>query len=512
MQGPAIRIAGELGLETVVVDGNKDAHHAGDADIFEQIDLKDKDGITELALRLKMERGGNGLSGVMTAGTDFSATVAWVAERTGLPGIPYEAALNASDKSRMRACFKKAGVPSPEFFVIERETYAENPPKLPFSYPVVVKPVDNMGGRGCKRADNDDELLAAIAEALNFSRSGRAIVEEYMDGPEYSVDAIVYDDIITVCGLADRHIFFPPYFIEMGHTMPAQIEDEASALLLETFKAGVRSLGLTLGAAKGDIKFTSKGPMVGEIAARLSGGYMSGWTYPYSSGAEPTEAAILTALGRLNGKYPQGLRRKRDWVSAERAFISIPGVIKTIKNIYSAQNGAYVKDIFSRVKEQDRVIFPENNVSKCGNVISAAPDREIAIQAAEDAVRGILIRLCPQDMATDEFLAGLKDTGPDAFAVSGDVRQALENIPYGKTNATQSRQDGHAAIVPFPALLDSGACDYAGRGVSECLEAVRELTGRSLPLERGGALGREFWSAMLRGGYQGGAYMVDCLG
>jgi biotin carboxylase len=502
MQGPAIRIANEMGLESVVVDGSKDAPCAGEAAIFEQIDLKNKEKITELALRLKAEHGG--LSGVMTAGTDFSATAAWVAEHTGLPGNTYSAALNASDKGRMRQCFKKAGVPSPEFFVTGKKTPA--PP--PFPYPVVVKPIDNMGGRGCKRANNETELRRALDEALKFSRAGQAIVEEYMDGPEYSVDAIVYGGKITICGLADRHIFFPPYFIEMGHTMPSKLESETASMLLETFKTGVRSLGLTLGAAKGDIKLTSKGPMIGEIAARLSGGYMSGWTYPYSSGAEPTKAAILAALGRLNADDPQGLRRERDWVSAERAFISIPGLVNTIKIMESAENNKYVKNIFFRAHERERVIFPENNVSKCGNVISAAPDRKDAVTAAEEAARGILIRLAPHDTATDIFLSADEDASnwpPSAFSVSEDVRKALAALPSGKPDLRR------AAIAPFPALLDRGAVDYAGRSVAESLEAVRTLTGLPLPLDREGSFGREFWTALLRGGYQGAAYILDCL-
>ncbi|MDR1363388.1 MAG: ATP-grasp domain-containing protein [Spirochaetaceae bacterium] len=502
MQGPVIRIAGDMGLESVVVDGNKDAPCAGEADVFERIDLKNKEKITELALRLKAEQ--SGLSGVMTAGTDFSATVAWVAEHAGLPGIPYEAALNASDKGRMRRCFKKAGVPSPEFIIVDKE--AAPPP--PFSYPVVVKPIDNMGGRGCKRADNETELRVAIKEALKFSRSGQAIVEEYMDGPEYSIDAIVYEGNITICGFADRHIFFPPYFIEMGHTMPSNLEGETASLLLETFKTGARSLGLTLGAAKGDIKLTSKGPMIGEIAARLSGGYMSGWTYPYSSGAEPIKAAILAALGRLNAGDPQGLRRERNWVSAERAFISIPGLVSEIKIMKSTASGKYVKNVFFRARENERVAFPENNVSKCGNVISAAPSREIAITAAEEAVKGILIRLAPHDAATDAFLSADKPSSswpPSAFSVSEDIYKALETLPFGKPDLRR------AGIIPFPPLLDSEAVDYVGRSVAESLDAVRSLTGLPLPFDREGSLGREFWTALLRGGCQGAAYMLDCL-
>jgi biotin carboxylase len=116
MQEAAITCAQELGLEAVVVDGDPNAPFAIRADRFEHIDLKDKEGIEALARSLKNQ--GN-LAGIMTAGTDFSAIVAWVAEKLGLPGMPYETALNASDKGRMRRCFKEAGVPSPEFLTVD---------------------------------------------------------------------------------------------------------------------------------------------------------------------------------------------------------------------------------------------------------------------------------------------------------------------------------------------------------------------------------------------------------
>jgi biotin carboxylase len=306
MQGPVIRIAREMGLYTVVVDADGKAVNVPMADRFEQIDLKDKEGIEALGRSL-LSRGK--LGGIMTAGTDFSSSVAWAAERLGLPGIPYEAALNASDKGRMRSCFEKAGVPSPAYRVVSGP--GEIPPGL--SLPAVVKPVDNMGGRGCRRVDSPAEMKEALAGALGFSRTRRAIVENFIEGPEFSVDAVVYDDDITICGLADRHIFFPPYFIEMGHTMPTGFPPEDQESMLETFKAAVRALGIAgkgrRGAAKGDIKLSPAGPMIGEVAARLSGGYMSGWTYPYSSGVEPIRGAIEAALGRR----PENLAPRRFW-------------------------------------------------------------------------------------------------------------------------------------------------------------------------------------------------------
>jgi len=510
MQGPAIRLAKERGLEAVVVDGDPSAPCASWADRFEAIDLKDKEKIEVLARSLRND---GGLVGIMTAGTDFSAVVAWIAERLGLPGIPYDAALDASDKERMRRRFRDAGVPSPDFTILTTVPGSSYEP--PFSYPVVVKPVDNMGSRGCRRVDAAAGLAAAVADALGYSRSGRAIVEEYMEGPEFSVDAVVHQGALQICGLADRHIFFPPYFIEMGHTIPTALDPETAGRLLQVFRQGVQALGITRGAAKGDLKLTRRGPMIGEIAARLSGGYMSGWTYPYASGVEPTRGAIAVAIGQ----DPGDLRATRDWVCAERAFISIPGRVRSIGGQEQARAFPFVKDLFFRVAPGSRVRFPENNVTKGGNVIAAAPDRYRAVRAAEDAVRAIAIRLEAPDAETDDFLAAFSYESygseprfpPDAFFLSDALRAELKALPDPEPVSAADY-----ALIPFPGLADAALSDYVGRSVADSLDLVRALTGaRLLQAERAGdipLLGRRFWAALVRGGYQGAAYLLDRLG
>jgi biotin carboxylase len=521
LQGPALRIAAEMGLETVVVDADPGAFCVSLADRFEKIDLKDREGIEELARSL-MEQGG--LGGIMTAGTDFSAIVAWAAEKLKLPGIGYETALDASDKERMRKRFKAAAVPSPEFIIVKDPSEKESAFSFPF--PMVVKPVDNMGARGCRRVDSFQELNAAVKEALKFSRSGRVIVEEYMEGPEFSVDALVYRGEITICGVADRHIFFPPYFIEMGHTMPSAEDPATISSLLETFGKGVRALGITDGAAKGDVKLTPRGPMIGEIAARLSGGFMSGWTYPYSSGVLPTKGAIEIALGRK----PGGLEPEWNWTSAERAFISIPGKVRSVEGIEKARVMPFVRDVFSRIKPGDSVSFPENNVTKCGNIISAAASREDAINAAEKAGRSVLIRLEAPNAATEAFLA-VSPLGekagfpPDAFNASKQLLSLLSALPQTKkqlisglfrggvlqTQGTQRNETWR--IFPFPEFTESTLKDYMGRSVEGCLNAVRSLTEMELPIlqevQEAPFLGRSFWQALIRGGYQGAVYYID---
>jgi biotin carboxylase len=199
----------------------------------------------------------------------------------------------------------------------------------------------------------------------------------------------VFDDNIVAAGIADRHIFYPPYFVEMGHTIPTAASEANVAAIWEAFCAGVRALGLTHGAAKGDVKLTPAGPMIGEIAARLSGGYMSGWTYPLASGVDVVKAAVRLAAGM----EPGPLTPLRHWTCAERAFISGPGVVEAVEGLEEARRMEYVTDVFCRVKPGDTVVFPTNNVSKCGNVIACAPTRDEAIAAAEKAAQAVRVRL-----------------------------------------------------------------------------------------------------------------------
>ncbi|MCL1814596.1 MAG: ATP-grasp domain-containing protein [Treponema sp.] len=507
MQGPAIRCAKAMGLETAVIDGDPAAPEALEADRFEPIDLKDIHSIEEFARTLKAE---GGLHGVMTAGTDFSASAAWIAEKLDLPGIRYETALDASDKERMRNRFKEMNLPSPAFTVFTAET--AEAASLPFPFPAVVKPVDNMGARGCRRVDEISELREAVQTALEFSRAGRVIAEEYMEGPEFSVDAVIYQGNVTICGLADRHIFFPPYFIEMGHTMPAAVSSGVKEALLDVFIRGIRALGIDNGAAKGDIKLTARGPMIGEIAARLSGGYMSGWTYPYASGADPARGAICAALDR----EPEGLVPVRDWTSAERAFISIPGIVRSIQGTDDAGKIPRVKDLFFRSFPGRRISFPENNVSKAGNVISAAPDRVEAVEAAERAARSVLIRLEAPNTETGAFLAGPISVTegslffpPPAYRLDEAQLEQLAQIDPAPAPG-QIAVDTYA-IIPFPAFIGSDLRDYLGRTPKETLEAVRKISGLELRERSGPGLGREFWTALIRGGYQGAVYYLDCL-
>ena len=505
MQTPAIKAAREMGWFVIVADRDSAALGISLADRFEQVDLADREGMLDTARRC---RDSVGLDGVFTTGTDFSTTVAWVAENLGLPGISYEVAQNASDKGRMREIFHNHNVPAPRF---ETLTVDSDPVEVTnnLSLPLVVKPVDSMGARGVVKINRREELPPAVGEAIGHSRSSRAIVEEFVEGPEFSLDALVYKGEIFLCGIADRHIYFPPYFVEMGHTMPSSAPEPEQRAVIDAFYLGIRALGIDNGAAKGDVKFSRGRAVVGEIAARLSGGYMSGWTYPYASGVNLTAAALRIAVGEPPGE----LSPKRMTVSAERAFLSIPGRVNDVVGLDGARNTKAVRELFLRVEAGSKVQFPTNNLQKSGNVITQANTRNRAVAVAEEAARSVLVRLEAGNEETASFLFGPPEIWiPDAFPLE-DIsnRAAMESMPgyFGFTDTPASGLDDKIGIEPLPQWEKETALDWLGRTFSSGLAHVLDLTHLSLSAGRTNRLGSLFWRAFIRGGVQGGLWLAD---
>ena len=534
MQKPAIEAARRLGCRITLVDGNPNALCRSSADSFELIDLKETEKIADFALCLKRNEG---LHGVFTAGTDFSYAVSRAAESCALPAHSSEAALRAGDKVIMRSRFEKAGVPSPHFAEADAQTAALSSRALgsflkkhKLDFPLVVKPCDNMGARGCRLVHSVDEFGSALNDAVHYSKTSRAIVEEYMDGPEFSIDALVFNGELTVTGFADRHIFFPPYFIETGHTIPSKAADAVKLQLFKTFAQGVYALGLTCGAAKADIKMTSKGPMVGEIAARLSGGYMSGWTYPYASDLNLTEQALLLALG----EKPAEVLQKRVKIGitdapleifevpcirhcAERAWISAPGKVKETLFFETAEKLPGIRNFFPRAHIGDTVDFPHNNVEKAGNVLAVAPSYTEASECAAQAVKTVFLRLEEMNVVSGHFLFQDLDTPfpPSAFQLPAEVINALENLQCPEQKPICLAEKMRIKLLP---LLENYAdlTDWNGRSLRETVDMYNELYKKQNDFRKKTEnlyseffCEREFWHCLIRGGLQGAAFYFD---
>ncbi|MBN2289546.1 MAG: ATP-grasp domain-containing protein [Candidatus Glassbacteria bacterium] len=388
MQVPLIEAARNMGLRTVVTDYNRESPGFALADVALEVSTRNID-FSVLAARRIAEQ--VPIHGVLTVGTDASRTVSAVAAALELPGIRYDVAERATDKIKMRQCFKDHGVPSPDFrYVWTRDETREALECL--GLPAVIKPADNMGARGVKLLESVDQVDGAFTEARRASVSGMIIVEQFLEGPELSIDALVWDNHVEIVSLADRIIEGAPYFIERGHILPSELPEDSRRAACEVMIQGIRALGIDTGAAKGDIKLTPEGPKIGELAARLSGGFHSGFTYPLATGVDLMSAALRIAMGDPPGDLTPRHRR----VAGERAIIPKPGLIAAVEGLDYARTLPGVKKIFTMYQAGDIYRSPTCNMGKFGNIIAVADTRAGLEEVFRRTLAAIKITAVPE--------------------------------------------------------------------------------------------------------------------
>ena len=173
-----------------------------------------------------------------------------------------------------------------------------------------------------------------------------------------------------------------------------------------------------------------------------------------------------------------------------------------------------MKNVLCRVSSGDICVFPSNNVEKCGNIISQAPDRARACQAAEDAVRGIVVRLEAETLETEAFLAGEGELIPNpdgstwpplAFDLPPDLAAVIASLPEGLPLGIDSLPRSGA----FGTL---GLRDWSGRSFMESARMALDIAGFPGPEGANPAspgLSGRFWRALARAGVQGGLYVLD---
>lgn len=443
LQVPVIQTAQRMGLKVIVTDYNPGAPGMKYADIPIIMSTRDIEGSVRVA---KSQNENTPVSAVLTVGTDASMTVAAVASALNLPGIKFEDAEAATNKIKMRMRFKEHNVPCPAFLPVWSLADAKKACRI-LKFPAVIKPSDNMGARGVMRIDDKTQIADAFRLAKSASPSGELLIEEFMEGPELSIDAVVYNGEITFTGVADRIIQHEPYFVETGHTMPSHLPDEMRREACDVMARGIRALGITHGCAKGDIKVTPRGAMVGEIAARLSGGFMSAYTYPLSSGVDLMRAAIEIALGQEPGNLEPVMNR----VAVERAIIPDAGIVKKISGLEDALKVPGVREIFLNVRPGDRIVRPKSNVEKAGNIIAVGDTLEEAERAVERCRQVLTIEMYRESELTIE-------------AVNLAAREKLKRICYVCKNC-----DGRDCPTGVPGMGGAGT----GASFRRNIEALR---------------------------------------
>lgn len=218
-----------------------------------------------------------GFDGVLTSCDYYLPTVAAIAADLGLPGPGRTAVADACDKYRTRQVCGAAGVAGPAF-AVAREWDEIVCAAAELGYPLVVKPVDLCGGMFVRRVDDDIELRAAVDAVAGFPvnargqrRSPQILLEECLDGPEFSVETATVAGQTTVIGVTDKRITGAPAFIESGHMFPAALSDADTTAVADLAVAAITALGLDATVAHTEIKLDARGPRLIEVNPRPAG-------------------------------------------------------------------------------------------------------------------------------------------------------------------------------------------------------------------------------------------------
>lgn len=286
LQKSIIARAKAMGLYVVGIDPFEDAVAKDDCDAFEVVGGHDL--IRTIAVCHKYN-----VNAIVTAATDKPLVMmASVAEKLGYPFYSVNTAIWSTDKFQMKQRFMEGSVPCAQGRLIHDANEAED-----LYFPVICKPRDNSGSRGVKLCRNLQELQECIDEALQYSKLDTVLVEEFIEGREFSIEGLHYDGKSEVVQFTEKKTTEFPYNVELGHKQPANLTDEQRNAIREIVSKIGTALKFENCPSHTELKVNERGIFVIETSPRLGGDYITSTLTPLSTGINLEDQLLHIALG-----------------------------------------------------------------------------------------------------------------------------------------------------------------------------------------------------------------------
>jgi biotin carboxylase len=379
-QLPTIRKAKERGYRIVVTDIYESRPGYALADVHQQLDIADREATLEVARR-------HHIDGIICDTTDVGVpTMAYVAEKLGLPGIGLDVALNFTRKDRMRRLVSGAGLPSPDFEVVTDVASAIDAARV-IGFPLVVKPVDNQSSRGVHIVRRIEDLSNDVEDALLQSRAKAVIVESFVEGIEVTVESFVCESKVFVAGISDKDHFAQRPEVANRLTYPPDLPERLVSLLVSRNEKILSVLGLRTGIAHAEYIVTETDAVLLEVAARGAGSYVYSDIVPYLVGADVPGAYLdFVVSGSMKVDRAGGTR------AANLAFLDIaPGRVTSIHGVEAARELAGVRRILLEFGVGDQIYTPEDDRSRPGLILAFGASRQEVLATTARAMSMIRV-------------------------------------------------------------------------------------------------------------------------
>ncbi|GEB49311.1 MULTISPECIES: pyridoxal-phosphate dependent enzyme [Streptomyces] len=273
----ALRTATRLGFAPVLV-ARDPGRYAGLDDAGCTTVTCDTEDDTAVRDAVRAAAAGRTVAGTTTTSDFYLEHTARLSRALDVPGHAPRTAAACRNKALTRAALRDAGVPQPAYAV------AADTADIPGAVarvgaPCVVKPADGSGSQDVRWCPDQATAVAhaarvlAVTENVRGQRSaGRVLVEEFVDGPEYSVEMFCTGGKAVCVGVTGRTTTPLPHFVETGHLFPASLPAARQAELAEAARQALKTVGFEYGPAHVETRLTAVGPVVIEINGRLAGG------------------------------------------------------------------------------------------------------------------------------------------------------------------------------------------------------------------------------------------------
>lgn len=298
LQQPLVEKCKELGVYSICFAWEEGAVCKDLCDKFYPISTVDKEAILKACQEEKID-------GITTIASDVATlTVCYVAEKMGLVGNPDMYSQTATNKYLMRQCFMEHNVPSPKFCL----TDGNIPEKTKtFCFPVIVKPTDRSGSRGVEKVLKQEKLQQAIDRACHESFQQKAVIEEFVEGREISVESISYKGEHYVLQITDKVTTEAPFFVELEHHQPSSLPEDIKIKVKNIVLNALDALHIQYGASHAELKITKGGDIrVIEIGARMGGDFIGSDLVKLSTGYDFLKGVIDVAFGDFDEPHITG--------------------------------------------------------------------------------------------------------------------------------------------------------------------------------------------------------------
>lgn len=294
-QNPLIIRAKELGYETHVFGWPHGEIGEKTADVYHPVNILDYDLLWEECEKLDP-------CGVASICSELAMhPMNHLLRKRGIPCNSEHTETLTTNKYLMRVAMREGGIDGPHFTLVRKgETAEDVMARLEeFDYPLIIKPCDLSSSRGVYKIDSPLFLGKGIDYAMEWSKTGEAILEEFVQGPEYSAECIAYEGNYKVLAITEKSTTGAPHFVETGHRQPARLSDEMKAKIESTLFQAFRSLGIEYGAIHPEFRITPDGRIIFmEIATRMGGDCIGTDLVPLSSGFDFLGMVINVCCGK----------------------------------------------------------------------------------------------------------------------------------------------------------------------------------------------------------------------